>query len=1173
MPSRTSPAELGPAPVQAPPVKVAIVTLDHHLAGHAERAAARFQARGLPIEIAFHAAADWEEEPARLEACRADIARADIIVAAMLFLDSHIQAIRPALEARRASCDALVGMLSGAEIVRLTKLGAFRMDAEPKGPLALLRKLRGSAKPGRSSGEGQMRLLRALPRLLRWLPGSAQDARAYFLTLQYWLAGSDENFAAMILALVDRYAQAERAAWRGRLSPPPPRAYPEVGVYHPDMVGRIAETARCLPRPSRPRGTVGLILLRSYVLGDDCAHYDGVIRALEAQGLAVIPAFASGLDQRAAIERFFMARGRATIDALVSLTGFSLVGGPAYNDAQAAEDVLAALDVPYVSALPLEFQTLEAWGRGRRGLAPVETTMMVAIPELDGAIAPMVIGGRSDGTGEPCTGCGRRCRHPAGVPRAMHSCPERAEALARRVRRLVELRHTPPAERRLAISLFNFPPGAGAVGTAAWLAVFESLHRTLQALARAGYRVEVPATVDELRHRLLEGNRRLFGTDANVVARIPADAHVRREPHLAAIEAQWGPAPGRQLSDGRSILVLGERFGNVLVGIQPPFGYEGDPMRLLFDGRFAPTHAFAAYHRFLREEFGAHAVLHFGTHGALEFMPGKQVGLSGDCWPERLLGDLPNVYLYAANNPSEGAVARRRSAATLVSYRTPPLAAAGLHRELADLKATLDRWRATPADAPERARLEEAIRTLADAQGLGDVPPEGLSARLQEVEATLVPMGLHTLDDAEVEAVLHALDGGYIRPAPGADPSVHPGIPTGRNIHGFDPFRLPSAFAVQEGARQARELLDRHVGATGRFPRSVAMVLWGTDNLKTEGVAIAQALALMGARPRRDGYGRLAGAELVPLHELGRPRIDVVMTLSGIARDLLPLQVRMLAEAAWLAATADEPEDLNFLRAHALAQVAATGCDLETAALRVFSNAEGAYGANVNLMIDNGSWTTPDDLADSFERQKGYAYGRSGRPVRRPDVLKAALGRVELAYQNLESVELGVTTIDQYVDTLGGIARSVARARGQPAAVYILDGTGAAPRVRTLAEQIALESRTRTLNPAWVEAMLTHGHEGVRNIEAQVTVTMGWSATTGEVAPWIFRSVAETFVLDADMRERLTRLNPEAARRLADRLVEAVDRELWRPDPGLLAALRAAAEALEDRLEGIAEAA
>jgi magnesium chelatase subunit H len=1202
---------------------VVLITLDNHLSRVATRARETL-AREIPkLTLSLHAATDWENDPGALARCNEAIAKADIVIATMLFMEDHIRAVLPALEARREACDAMVIAMSAGEAIRLTKLGRFRMDAPQRGPLALLKKLRGKREGQASSGAGQMAMLRRLPKLLRFIPGKAQDVRAYFLTLQYWLSGSEANMANMVRFLIDRYAAGPRASLRGALKTPEPQNYPDVGVYHPNLKGRMAETAQALPAIRNAKGAVGVLVMRSYVLAGDTAHYDAVIAALEAKGLRAIPVFASGLDSRPAIEKFLMKDGKRTVDAIVSLTGFSLVGGPAYNDAQAAQEFLAKLDIPYVAAQPVEFQTLDRWSQSSLGLTPVESTIMVAIPELDGATAPIVFGGRSEAQGEASR---------------MHPALERVDTLAARVARLVELRATAKAKRRVAVVLFNFPPNAGAAGSAAYLSVFASLFNTLKAMKADGYDVEVPASVDALRTRLLNGNAQNFGTDANVAARVAVDDHVRREPHLNEIESQWGPAPGKQLTDGRSLLVLGERFGNVFVGLQPGFGYEGDPMRLLFEKGFAPTHAFSAFYRYLREDFAAHAVLHFGTHGALEFMPGKQVGLSGECWPERLIRDLPNFYLYASNNPSEGAIAKRRSAATLISYLTPQVVQAGLYKGLSDLKASLEHWRMTePGDTAKREDLRDLIADQASAVDLSFDHPEDLAAKLYEYEQTLIPEGFHivgeamsapgrvetltamadahgaklsraTIDaivggaspakalalsglkatdgaalidalcvanlelsrDAELPAILHALDGGFIRPAPGGDVLRNPAVlPTGRNVHGFDPFRIPSAFALKSGAAQAQRLLDRH----GTLPESVAMVLWGTDNLKSEGGPIAQVLALIGAKPRFDSYGRLCGASLIPLEELGRPRIDVIITLSGIFRDLLPLQIRMLAEAALLAAEADEPLQLNFIRKHALAHQAALNCDLETAALRIFSNAEGVYGANVNHMIDASCWNDGSELADAFEARKSFAYGRRGLPVRRPELMNAALKSVNLAYQNIESLELGVTTVDHYVDMLGGVTSAVRRAKGESVNVYVGDETQGQGKVRSLSEQVALETRTRTLNPRWYEGLLQHGHEGVRQIESQVTNTMGWSATAGQVDPWIYEKITATYVLDDEMRNRIARLNPKASMRLANRLLEAHDRKYWTPDAATLEALKKAGDELEDRLEGIGLAA
>ena len=1239
-------------------MRVVIVTMDNHLAGASARAARMLQQRLPTVSLSIHAASEWADDPSALARCKADIASGDIVIASMLFMEDHFTPVLADLQARRDHCDAMVCIMSAGEVMRLTRLGRFSMDGSTRGPMAFLKKLRGKSndgKPTATAGAQQMKMLRRLPKLLRFIPGTAQDVRAYFLTLQYWLAGSEENIAGMVQLLVNGYAEGARKVLRGKAPPSAPVEYPEVGLYHPRMKGAgvhkgMGERIDRVPAVSGAKASVGLLLMRSYLLAGNARHYDGVIASLEARGLSVLPAYASGLDARPAIEQFFMKEGRATVDAVISLTGFSLVGGPAYNDAKAAEEMLSALDVPYMAVTPVEFQTIEHWGGSERGLLPVEATMMVALPELDGSSGSLVYGGRSDGAGSKCTGCSRGCTFEASdAGQDMQPCSERSDMIAARVDKMVALRRSERAERRVAVVLFNFPPNAGGTGTAAFLAVFESLFNTLGAMKRAGYSIDLPEDVDALRRAILNGNAEHHGAPANVLAKISADDHVRREPWLREIEAQWGPAPGKHLTDGRSIFVLGARFGNVMVSVQPSIGVEGDPMRLLFDKGFAPTHAFSAFYRYLREDFAAHAVLHFGTHGALEFMPGKQAGMSGACWPDRLIADMPNVYLYAANNPSEGTIAKRRANATLVSYVTPPLAEAGLYRGLNELKASLSRWRQLgPEEAHERPSLAAMIQSqaceleLAKSEPAWDGDSEAvimmLNEKLLELEYTLIPHGLHvvgraptvdervdmllsiaeaahgaTIDDElreairamltgspiklseeqrdlmqklsasnellhehfELDGMLTALDGRYVRPAPGGDMMRSPEVlPAGRNLHGFDPFRLPSAYAVKDGARQAERLLAKHHEDTGAFPESIAMVLWGTDNLKSEGGPIAQALALMGTAPRFDSYGRLAGAQLLPIETLGRPRVDVMITLSGIFRDLLPLQVRMLAEAALLAAQADEPPEQNFIRKHVLAWMAEHGGDIETAALRVFGNAEGTYGANVNHLIDCSRWDDEDELAEAWTCRKGFAYGTSGRPVAQPALLNSVLSRVELAYQNLDSVEVGVTTIDTYFDTLGGISRAVKRAKGPDAAmapVYIGDQTRGGGTVRTLSEQVALETRTRTLNPKWYEGMLAHGYEGVHQIELHLTNTMGWSATTGQVQPWVYQQLTQTFLLDPEMRERLARLNPSASARVASRLMEAYERNYWTPDADTLDAMRRAGEELEDRLEGIYE--
>lgn len=701
-------------------------------------------------------------------------------------------------------------------------------------------------------------------------------------------------------------------------------------------------------------------------------------------------------------------------------------------------------------------------------------------------------------------------------------------------------------------------------------------------------------------------------------------------------------------------------------------------MRLLFEGNFAPTHAFSAFYRWLREDWRADVALHFGTHGALEFMPGKQAGLTDQCWPDRLIGDLPNVYLYASNNSSEGTLAKRRGGATtLISYLTPSVSAAGLYKGLVDLKATFDRWRkmddrTTDAERDsvatllhEQACALELATTTPQWTGADGVVIELVRQKLLEVEQALIPVGLHIVgktpsvderadmllaianvgrpeadvlpfgetlrasarsvisdeqldaaareivsatvssgdvnaglraaeragiaplaleptlrgvlsldrllaEDSEIPGILRALDGRYVTAAPAADLVRNTAVlPTGRNLYGFDPYKVPSPFALKEGAVRAEQLIARHVADGNDFPETIAFVLWGTDNMKSEGTQLAQVLALMGVVPRFDGVGRLSGARLLTLLQLGRPRVDVVASLSGIFRDLLPLQVKLLAEAALLCANADEPEEENFIRKHALAAIREDGVDMETASLRVFGNAEGSYGSNVNLLLETGRWDDDDQLADLFVQRKGFAYGADGKCRAGQKMMKRALGTASLSFQNVDSVELGATDIDQYVEALGGVNRVIEQQQQKKVACYMGDHTGKDGKIRTLEEQVVLETRTRMLNPKWFEGQLVHGYEGVRNIAGHVATTVGWSSTTGSVPGWVYGDIAQTFVLDAEMRERLAALNPSAAAGMASKLLEANDRGYWSPDAETLDALRDAAADLEDRLEGV----
>jgi magnesium chelatase subunit H len=468
-----------------------------------------------------------------------------------------------------------------------------------------------------------------------------------------------------------------------------------------------------------------------------------------------------------------------------------------------------------------------------------------------------------------------------------------------------------------------------------------------------------------------------------------------------------------------------------------------------------------------------------------------------------------------------------------------------------------------------RAGAAGACRTLERDAGVAASDSANLFALLSEVREKLGT-------SAELDGLARALRGEYVEPGPGADVVQNPSVlPTGRNTHAINPYAVPSRVAFERAGRVVDALLERHHTEHGRYPRAMALVLWGLDNIKTQGEGVAQALRLLGVRPVRDAMNRVTGVEPISLEELGRPRVDVLMTVSGIFRDLFGATVMLLDAAVRCVAALEEPEELNPLRANVAAQVEHEGCSYEDAALRVFSNAPGSYGTNVNFMVMDSQWEHADSLGDLFVTRKCFAYGRDreGRSLEgreAPGALSRALSRVEATYQNIDSFEIGLTDVDHYFEYLGGVSKAVeTRAHARPS-VYLSDAVSRDARVRSLEEMVRLETRAKTLNPKWYEGMLGHGFRGVAEIESHVTNTFGWSATADAVDGWVYTEVARTFVLDEAMLERLSELNPHSARSLVARLLEAEGRGFWEAEDGVLERLREAFSGLEDRIEGVA---
>jgi len=489
----------------------------------------------------------------------------------------------------------------------------------------------------------------------------------------------------------------------------------------------------------------------------------------------------------------------------------------------------------------------------------------------------------------------------------------------------------------------------------------------------------------------------------------------------------------------------------------------------------------------------------------------------------------------------------------------------------------------------ERERVEAVVRN-AITLFVGDKSDAGKEAAIHLLSEASAVSREHSLKvfemlsrireqlgtNYELEGLMRALRGEYVEPGPGADIIQNPGIlPTGRNTHAVNPYSVPSTIAVRRAGPIANALLERHRKEAGSYPETIAMVLWGIDNIKTEGEAVAQALWLLGVTPRRDAMNRATDVDVIPLDRLGHPRVDIVMTVSGIFRDLFGATMTLLDNAVRKVAALDEAPDMNYLKRHVDEQMAETGCSFDEAAVRVFSNAAGNYGSNVNFMVLESQWEDARELGDLFVTRKCFAYGRDsqgrsfdGREAR--GLLERALSRVEVTYQNIDSTEVGITDVDHYFEYLGGVSKAVEKETGRRPRIYLSDTLSPDAKVRTLEETVRLETRTKTLNPKWFEGMLRHGFSGVAEIEHHVTNTFGWSATADAVDDWVYDEVAATFVLDEKMLERLRSLNPHSARTLVGRLLEASGRGFWSADQSVLERLRDVCAALEDTLEGVA---
>ncbi|KFU75909.1 cobaltochelatase CobN subunit [Amycolatopsis lurida] len=1042
---------------------------------------------------------------------------------------------------------------------------------------------------------------------------------------------------------------------------------------------------------------IAILYYRAHHLSGNTEFVHALSDAVEAAGGRALPIHCASLRTREPEMMAELAKADALLVTVLAAGGTrpSEVGAGGDDEAWDVAE-MAALDIPILQALCLTSDR-ETWSANDDGLSPLDAGNQMAVPEFDGRLITVPFSFKEiddDGL-------------PKYVPDA-----ERASRVAKIALAHARLRHTPPPERRIALMLSAYPTKHSRVGNAVGLDTPASAIELLRRMRDQGYDlgedpfpgVEPTGTDqpdgDALIHALIAagGQDPEWLTEEQLSGnpiRVPADKYRAWFAELPAelregMEEHWGPAPGELYVDNGDIVLASLQSGNVILMIQPPRGFGENPVAIYHNPDLPPSHHYLAAYRWLEEEFGAHAVVHLGKHGSLEWLPGKTAGLSDSCAPDAVLGNLPLIYPFLINDPGEGAQAKRRAHATIVDHLIPPMARAESYGDMARLEQLLDEhaniaamdpaklpavraqiWTLIQAakldhdlgveerphdaefddfllhidgwlcevkdaqirdglhilgaapegearinlvlamlraqqmwggkqgavpglrsalglkensDAPlsEVDAIEQTARSLVEAmeardwspaavaEVVADVPEHQEVARVLTFAATeIVPRLAGT--GAEIDAVLHALDGGYIPAGPSGSPlrGLINVLPTGRNFYTVDPKAIPSRLAWETGQALADSLLRRYKEDTGDWPRSVGLSVWGTSAMRTSGDDAAEVLALLGVQPIWDEASRrVTGIEAIPLAELGRPRIDVTVRISGFFRDAFPHVITLLDDAVRLVANLDEPDEQNFVRAHTSADLASHG-DERRATTRIFGSKPGAYGAGLLPLMDSGNWRDDKDLAEVYAVWGGFAYGRDldGRPAR--EDMENSYKRIVVAAKNTDTREHDIADSDDYFQYHGGMIATVRALTGTAPASYVGDSTTPdAVRTRTLGEETARVFRARVVNPRWLAAMRKHGYKGAFELAATVDYLFGFDATAGVVGDWMYEKLSESYVLDEVNQEFLRQANPWALRGIIERLNEAADRGLWaEPDADLLAQLREVYLSLEGDLE------
>ncbi len=951
--------------------------------------------------------------------------------------------------------------------------------------------------------------------------------------LEYFRQGGPGN----IEALLDRLAAAIGQARDSE----PAKTIDKCGYYLPGQ--GVADGAPSICKDKTGNPVIVVLFYRSMLLAGDIAPIDALCRALSERDFVPVPIFVSSLKDAEVAGFVEHAAQELEAEAIVATTAFAAGQGAEL------EPLFDRIDKPVFQAVIATTQR-QAWVESERGLAPADLAMHVVLPELDGRILAGAISFKHAPSEPDELGLRLQINQPEA---------ENIAQIATRLRKYFDLKQKPRNGRRIAIILPDYPGAEGRTGYAVGLDVPASVLAMLHDLKQEGYKVEhIPAEPRDMIRLLAKPASCITGSQYRKwFDGISPGARDK-------VTENWG----LPTEDGYGFRAA--QFGNITVTLAPDRGRSEDRRADYHDPVLPPRHELMAFGCWLQQKAEIDAIIHVGAHGTLEWLPGKAVALTPDCFPEIMTGGLPVIYPFIVSNPGEAAQAKRRISAVTLGHLPPPLTSAGSKPEHEDLERLVDEYaQADGLDSRRRDRLAKLIvetarsTGLAEHAGVSDI--RDTDAALLEIDAWLCDLkdfaikdGLHVFgrSDAgepdpqrsqsaasEHRALIDALDGKFIRPGPAGAPARgrQDVLPTGRNLFAADPRTMPTQTAFDLGKTASEAVLRRFVQEHGDWPRSLVIDLWGSASLRTGGEEIAQGLALMGCRPQWDrATGRVTGIEVLPPAAIGRPRVDVTWRISGLFRDMFPSQIALLDAAVSAVAKRDDLEEDNPLAA----EFHNTGKKPS----RIFGSSPGMYGTGVEDMVQSGSWQEREEIGRAYLEATSHAYGGpDGAGELQPEAFSRQVSNAELLIHTGDDPGRDILEGSAEVAFIGGFSAAVA-ALGGKADLIALDTTNPdRPRARSLAEAVTRVVKARATNRRFIEGQLRHGPRGASEFAETVDRLIGFAETTEAIPAELIEDVHDAYLGDPDIREFLLRENPAAARSMARRFADARRRGLWHP--------------------------